>query len=160
MIAAVLPPKIVGLGRDPIGYAVLCKLGHDHSAALRTAEHRLARVAVYVRPIMERRSTLNGKRLAIPRPVNDCRGPHIAVPGFLFREDGKTGLCSALKHLVQVIQLRRSMDYGGEGIRHGLLQLTHPFVGHMGGAQDQVKSLAPLDGHLFGKKSRGCCGNG
>ena len=160
MIAAVLPPKIVGLGRDPIGYAVLCKFGHDHGAALRAAEHLLVRVAVYVRPIVKRRIALNGKRLAIPRPVNDRRGPHVAIPGLFLGEDGETEFVPPLKHLVQVIQLRRGMDYGGEGIRYGLLQLTHPFLGHMGGAQDQVKSLAHLDGHLVGKKSRSRCGDG
>ena len=79
---------------------------------------------------------------------------------YLQEEDGETEFVPPLKHLVQVIQLRRGMDYGGEGIRYGLLQFTHPFLGYMGGAQDQVKSLAHLDGHLVGKKSRSRCGDG
>ena len=71
-------------------------------------------------------------------------GASCSHPGPFLGEDGETEFVPPPQTSVQVIQLRRGMDYGGEGIRYGLLQFTHHFSVTWEGHRIRLKVLLTL----------------
>ena len=75
-------------------------------------------------------------------PVPDHGGPlHVAVPGLLLGDDGVDAPVALFVQVVEPVQFRVAAHHHAGGVRQGLADLPRPFVGHMGGAQDHIKSL-------------------
>ena len=117
-------------------------------------------IACQVRSIMEGWLAVYRQRLTVPPAMNNGRGPHIAVPRFLFGQDGKAVLRPSLEHPIEAVQLPGIMHHCGKGVWHGLLHFPYPFLGHMGRTKDQVEGFVVSSCALVCQQSGRCGGNG
>ena len=160
MVVPVFPGKVGRVCRDAINRPVLADIGHDHRAALRTAEHILPHVEFCGCTVVKGGFSLNRQALTVPFTVDHRRHTHIAVPGFLFAQDRKTGFRAPLIHLVEPVKVPDAVNNSGKGVWNRLLDLADPLLCDVGRAEHDVKCLGQTDRLLVCEKARSNRDNG